>query len=346
MLKIRSCQSRSFAERFESTPGCYEILSGRKTTLLLGIWLPLGAMTACSPYVYEHEVSAFATGVTAVGEAYTGGMGLLADDSRAFAYQAWLETQPSLSATGECRLRVGDQGRPSPGDRPCTLRAQGQEPPQPPPLVTDAESVERVQNILRHLTNYSGALAAITNAEDRQAYDVAAASLSNGISDLAALSGFPAAPAIAGAASGGLLWIIGAGFDQQRHDALETATQAAAQPITTLSKTLEEILDRLRTERSRVVVERLNLLGRGLGPQLSRAEYGARLAIAEQLVAELEALRQTDPIATATGLVRAHDALVAALQDDSRQADAVSAAVTDFLEHAQSLREALANFEP
>jgi hypothetical protein len=56
----------------------------------------------------------------------------------------------------------------------------------------------------------------------------------------------------------------------------------------------------------------------------------------------LETLRANNPGIAATDMVVAHDALAQALMDDSRQAEAVATAVTNFLAQAAAAREAFA----
>ena len=62
-------------------------------------------------------------------------------------------------------------------------------------------------------------------------------------------------------------------------------------------------------------IAQLSVLIHPLGPSLTDAAYRQKLSDAEAAVAVLDGLRQSDPMSTAAGLVTAHKALVAAVND-------------------------------
>src|SRR5215213_2666449 len=77
-----------------------------------------------------------------------------------------------------------------------------------------------------------------------------------------------------------------------------------------------------------------------LGPTTDREIYAERLKRAEIAVAAIDALNRADPRKAATDMVAAHEALVVALRDNTRQVEPVIAAIKAFVAQAKTVREA------
>ena len=92
-----------------------------------------------------------------------------------------------------------------------------------------------------------------------------------------------------------------------------------------------------------VLGRELDVLTQSLGPSLTDAVYRQRLADAEAVVAVLDGLRETDPTATAMGLVKAHEALVEAVKDPDRNFATLVTAVGDFANQTSALQSALSS---
>jgi hypothetical protein len=90
-----------------------------------------------------------------------------------------------------------------------------------------------------------------------------------------------------------------------------------------------------------VLVKEENILTDPLGPSLTDAAYRQRFSDDQAVVAVLDGLRQADPTAAAAGLVKAHEALVAAVTDPSQNYGILVKAVGDFADQAAALRTAL-----
>jgi hypothetical protein len=93
--------------------------------------------------------------------------------------------------------------------------------------------------------------------------------------------------------------------------------------------------------RRAVLYEEANSLVKPLGPTLARADYKLRLAEASATISLLDGLRRNDPAHTAQSLTKAHDALVAAVNDPARNYGNLVKAVGEFADRAAALRNAL-----
>jgi len=212
----------------------------------------------------------------------------------------------------------------------------------PAPLATETQAVAAAP-IVKALSEYAAALAAVTNAEDRQALDAAQAGLKQSVTALAVRA---RAEGTSKAELGAVadLFALGLGtlLDARRYEVLRGGVLDAKEPVSTLGQALGETLDALRAARARELQLAASRLSTGLGPRMDAGAYAARLDALRSRVATLEALRRADPRQAAADMVAAHDALARALADRSRQAKAVADAVKVFVEKAKALGDAFA----
>ena len=303
-------------------------------------WLVLFALAACSPYSFPKETAAISTGVDQVSAGFEAAYAGLASDEAAKAQLDLTEDRARVAIPRSC---VEPQN-----PLPCALYRFG----GPPPAPSDVEKTRgQTMEVLAALKDYAHALAAVTNAADRAAYDAAVAQLSAAVGAIAqsANAVAPGAGVVAPAAVNLIGWLVGTGLDQQRFDSLRAAVNVVGKPgadgvkpIHSIAATLGIGLQTISAARQQVLYEETNVLVSGLGPSLGDAAYRQRLSAAQAQLAMLDGLRRSDPTGTAQALETAHDALVAAVNDPSRSYPGLLKALSDFKAKAEALQTAFA----
>lgn len=315
--------------------------------LLLGLSL---FCAGCSSYGFSKEVASISDGVNKVSDALFAGYDNLAADRAQRVQTTILDTRPRVMTAVSC-----DQVLPPPGGfSPCALFVFG----TPEPSLSDAEKTRAATTkYIKHLKDYANALAAVTNAADRSAYDAAVAQLSGAIGGLAQAAN-PVAPgigAVAPAAVNLLGWLFGTALDQQRYESLRRAVTAVGMPladdtnrdpnspIRVVTRAFGKGLQMLRIARLEVLQNETAALVRGLNTRSYNEEaYRRRLTEAQTTLAVLDALRRSDPVGTTADLADAHDKLVLAVNDPGRNYASLMKAVGDFYEKASALQAAMA----
>jgi hypothetical protein len=231
---------------------------------------------------------------------------------------------------------------------PCTLYRSG----GAPAALSDVEQKrDKTMAFLKVLKDYAQALAAVTNAADRAAYNAAVAQLASAVGTLAKDAGFQGAAAstVAPAAVNLLGWVVGTALDQQRFDSLKAGVTAASTPLANGAIPIDYVataagigLVALSKARQEVLLAEVNDWIARLGPSMTDAAYRQGLSDAQAVVAVYYGLRHADPTAVAAGLVKAHQALVAAVDDASRNYPSLVKAVGDFADQAAALQTGLA----
>ena len=205
-----------------------------------------------------------------------------------------------------------------------------------------------IAGLLKALDNYTAALAAITNAQDRADFDTAASELSAAVAALAQ-SGGPygaAAAPIAKASVNIALWFVGEALDHQRLDALRNSTRAACQPIHVVTDALGLALDdRRRTLLGADYKWLIDMVGRynrdRTNPRASDQTLGTDIDNAQAAAAKLETVRVSNPTATMRALSDAHDALVVAVRNNDGEFGALATSLQMLTTQAQALNAAV-----
>jgi hypothetical protein len=209
---------------------------------------------------------------------------------------------------------------------------------------------DKMMAILAALKDYTHALVAVTNAADSTAYNAAVAQLSSAIGSLTPAAGpqGAAASTVALAAVNLIDWVVGTALDEQRFESLKAGVTAAstplpngAIPINYVATTAGDGLLALSTTRQAVLIAEAQILTNRLGRSLSDAAYRQGLSDAQAVVAVLDGLRRADPTKAAAGLVKAHAALVAAVNNPTSNYPTLVKAVKDFADQAKALDAAL-----
>lgn len=302
-----------------------------------GLLLALG-LGACSPYEYSKEVTGFSTGVDQIKTAVTSGYANLAADRLALLQLELLDTRAPIELTQSCPYLV----RPVAATKaPCLLLRHNQAVPSP----TELEVAEdHVLEFADALAVYAKALAAVTNAADRDAYDAAAKRLAGNVQNLAkAASGVaPGADAIAPAVVNLVAWVVGAALDKDRVDTLARSVHLAKPLVGKVAGVLKTDLKLVAVERIKVLKAYTAALAKPLGPSLSPAAYKERFAQAEAARIKLDAVRHSSPEGAVDDLVKSHDALIDAVDDPKANFAQLISAVSGFEQQATALRDALA----
>ena len=290
----------------------------------------LALVASCSPYVYKSEIDGFATGVKDLATAYNDGRAYVASRDLEDLDAKWAQNRAPLTITA-CEFR--DTGAPV--NVECALHQVAQPVPSPSPL---GSAVRDAAPIVRALSDYSSALAAVTNAADRESLTAAQTKFKTAVQGLASEAAGKAVPAVGPAVD--LLNALTAAFlDQQRYEILRSGVSTAREPVAILGKTLAGTLGGIWMVRANELRDAANAEVRNLG---TGADYPARLKRAREKVTALETLRSKNPAIAATDMVAAHDALAKALTDDSRQVEAVATAVGTFAAQAKAVKDAFA----
>lgn len=297
----------------------------------------LVCVSACSPYGFQQEVTAFGSGVDRLSGGFNAGYTNLAADRVAQTRLALTDARAKVAIAASCGVPVGDL----PQSRlPCALYKAG----GPAPSLMDVQKTRAdTQKVLTVLGDYAHALVAVTNASDRTAFDAAVGRLSGSVAGLAAVAGAaaPGAGALAPAAVNLVGWVFGTALDQERFDTLKRGVNAAAGPVRSIATTLGIGLEAIDDARRMVLYEEARDLVARLGPSLGPAAYQQRLGQAEAMIGVLDGLRQADPAGAAASLAKAHDALVAAVNDPRRNEAALVKAIGTFLDQAAAVQAAL-----
>jgi hypothetical protein len=291
--------------------------------------LVLVAVAGCSPYVYKQEIDDFATGVKDLAATYNDGRTWVSGRDTAQTDDTWTKARARLTISA---CDFPDTG--SPGDVECALHKIGEPVPGPTKLGADVRDGAR---IVKALSDYSSALAAVANAADREALTASQAKFKSAVQGLANEAAGKTVAAV-GPAVDLFNTLTAAALDQQRYAILRSGVGGAKAPVSKLGDVLAVTFRGLWIARAR----ELRDLANGELTLGAKGDYPAHLKKAREKVAALETLRTRNPEVAATNMVAAHDALAAALADDSRQVDAVATAVANFVTQASAARDAFA----
>jgi hypothetical protein len=309
-------------------------------------WVVLIGLAACSPYDFSKEVGAFSTGVDQLSSGFTSGYTALAADRAALVQLDLTTTRAKVVMATSC---LALPSKSSQNEIPCALYRLGDSPPARSKI---EQTRKQTTAFLKTLKDYAQALVAVTNAADRATYNAAVAQLASTVGTIAKDAGpqGAAASTVVPAAVNLIGWLVGTALDQQRLESLKAGVIAVSTPlpdkeytipINYVARVAGAGLFALALAQREVLVKEINILTHPLGPSLTDAGYRQGLSNAQAVVTALDGLRQTDPTAAAEGLIQAHQALVAAVNDPSQSYATLVKAVGDFADQAAALHTAL-----
>lgn len=307
---------------------------------------------ACSPYQYGKEITEFSKDVGQISTALSSGIDGLAADRTAQTRRLWIEDRTRLRLAPSCDVPVGKSER---SRVPCTLiplTGHLDAPTRPGPQSDDFDRENRARLLIAVavLTDYAKALAAVTNADDRAAFDKSVTQLADAVGEVTKF--VPGgAGTIAPIAINLFGWLVGTALDQQRFDALKSAVNRVDtevgtgtdrdKPIHAIQVALTLGLADIMSDRSGVVRQEAKILVWRLGRGMSEDGYRTRLTEVEALVTTLEGFRRNNPDKVGEALQDAHDKLVKAVNDPSRSFPALLKALGEFKDKATALKNAL-----
>ena len=296
------------------------------------------AASACSPYVYSGPIGQFSSATHSLSSSYSATAQNISNEQTLLQRTDWLVSRPRLKGPG-CDVVA-------PKMPPCALEVDtaprrpggGVMPAVPPAPAAPAPSKLKVEDVFKALDNYATALAALTNAADRAAFDAAASKASAAVASLASVAGpaGTAAGTVIKPVGNILFWLVGQKLDYDRLQTLRDTVTAADPSIQLLSAAaLPTFLSGQNDTQQNVLlqllasqIEKVNMLASG--KSTSDADYGVAVDTAQATAAQFVAAHDADPKAAAAGLGQAHAKLLQAVMSNDGQWSALEASLTTF----------------
>jgi hypothetical protein len=314
-------------------------------TKALMLMLGLASLSACSPYVYNQEITTFSNGVNSVVSSYQ--TGEQAVDTLV------LQQQQAGDAASRARLillpgcnQMDPSGTP-PKLPDCDVVTYGTKAPPAPTSVQ--KNLTDAAPAFNALKAYAAALTAVTAAGDDTTLNQATTNLTtaaNGLAGAVAKLVPAAAPASSLVSPIGSLISQGITIylDQRRYNVLRNTVPALDPDVQALGQTVQAALLDIRAQQLlqlgtglRSNAEPLEITSVG---KLSESNYQTRLAGLEAKISAFNQARAADPTATVTAMVNAHHQLALALQANTGQGAAVLNSMQNFAALAEKLNAA------
>ena len=338
----------------------------RRPTLSAVIMLMSAVLVSCSPYVFSDDVQTLSKGVASIETSYRDTSKAVVAEEHLYNRIMWSRDRTALKAGPGCSINAsGSAGCDLvPADTPPAPIVDGPKPlpppqkdvceatanPAAPPKPVDAKTLTPLERaaVLKVIDDYAAGLAALTQAEDRTAFDSASAKVAAAVGDLVQTAGGAegaAAGPLAKASTNLVLWVVGEELDYRRYKELQLATRTACEPIHTLADALGVILEEqhnayLSAARS-VLILKIQAVNRLRGQRgVTDQAYGVAIDEAYAAADAFQTVRLIDPWATAQALRKAHDDLVVAVRNDTGELPAVVASIQAFAQRANDLTAA------
>ncbi len=332
-----------------------------QTASAMGIRLAAGlvilGLGACSPYAFSGGAQALSTKMAAIDTASKDTTQKIAAENRQAIDLGWVRDRPQLARGPGCQAGA-------PASLPCDLIVFGTPDTSPAPSATVKKPAALAkdvceplpaaaeppkpsaaltrQDIPKRLDDYFAALAAITNAKDRSDFDTASAQIGTAVGGLAETAGTPGVGTLAKASTNAAFWLVGEGLDNQRLEELRRATRVACQPIHVLADALKAVLEEQQERRmaglTKLLILQVQTANRlRTTPATQDDAYATAVEDARTTADAYQAVRATDPAATAQAVSDAHDALVVAVRDNDGQFGPVVATLTALADQVATL---------
>lgn len=296
--------------------------------------LPLAAailVAGCSPYLYTAEVERFAGATQKFTDTISAAQAEIVTEPGEHAF--WAAYADPMSRVRFSPVACRDlTGR-------CHLLVNG----EAFEITDDALDLVRTLEAMKALGGYAAGLRAVTDAEDREAFDAAASKLSAAAATFAAVANPAAGPAVEAGVRAGTT-VLGFFLDQARLAQLKASVEAVDTRMATVKPPFARGLTLLRDRRLaalryRMATVQTPLDGQAPLPDERRERLYRQL---ESDAAAIAALQRSDPGATATAMVEAHAALAKALRENRIDPIAVIEAADTFAGAADAFRSAFA----
>jgi hypothetical protein len=235
------------------------------------------------------------------------------------------------------------------GDDACDeIGAPELQQPVTPKQAAENLTPSQRDDLLKDLSSYLDALAALTRAEDRAAFDAAAVKVAAAVGALTSTAGAAAGGIgsgvgpMAAASTNVVLWLVGTALDERRYSALREGTWRGCRPVRVLSRALEFVLDELRGNRlgvlSSTIAWRVHALNFGRSIRtLSDQAYGAAVDDVFATMDSYELVRKIDPAGLTTAIADSHDELALAVYRGNGQSAEFAIALDAFSRNVSEL---------
>jgi len=308
--------------------------------------LGMAALCACSPYVYNQEITGFGTGVDAVVASYQTGRQAVDTIVAAQRQADYAGGRKRLLLLPGCDQTDPDGTPPRLAD--CDVVAFSA-PSAPPPAPVQQNLVDAA-SAFNALKAYAAALTAVTDAADETALNLATQSLTTAASGMAgavakrrpdaAKASARVAPASGLLGLGVTLWL-----DQRRLAALRDTVPMVDPSVQMVGQTVQAALAAIRAQQ---LLQLGSEVRRDAEPfevsavgRLGLGDYQSRLAVLWDRIAAFNQARAADPAAVVTGMMNAHHQLALALQGNAGPATTVQTGVQAFVAAAEKLTAAM-----
>ena len=318
-------------------------MAAGKFLVLFGVAM----LCACSPYVYNQEITGFSSGVDAVVSSYQTGQQAVDAIILQKQQEAVIAARTRLILLPGCDQRDPTGTPPELPD--CAVVPFGTTTAPPPTTVQ--KNLTDAAPAFNALKAYAAALAAVTTAADDTALNQATQSLTTATSGLAtavaklAPAASPAKSLVSpvGSVIGQAITIF---LDQRRYAALRNTVPTVDPAVQTLGMTVEAALLDIRAQQLAQLERDLHSDAEPIEiaasvSKLSPGDYQSKLATLQSKVTAFNQARAADPTATITAMVNAHHQLALALQNDTGQGTPVLTAVESFATAAAQLETAV-----
>lgn len=310
----------------------------------------LVGISACSPYVYNQEITSFSNGINSTVSSYQTGQQTVASLVLQDQQADYVKARARLTLESGCL----DSNALPPNLPECAVVPfSGGIPPLTEQTKTDLASqvqVVRAAQTFSALKMYATALTAVTNATDDATLKQASQSLQSAVGTLLA-SVTKVAPeaklssAVASPASNLITLGITAYLDRQRYAVLRDTVPRMDGPVAATGITMRDALLAIRQMQLARMVDDLTAaiepFETGPASKLSESEYKSQLAALLTKVAAFNQAPASDPSATVSAMIEAHKQLATALLNNAGQTQTVLTAALNFATAAGQLKTAV-----
>ena len=318
---------------------------------LVALAVCLICLSACSPYIYNQEITSFSSGINSTVSSYQAGQKLVA--------ALVLQDQEADYVKARARLTL-ENGCLDPTASPTALPGCSVTPlPGAPSPLTERTTKElaaqaqvaKAAQTFDSLKTYAAALLAVINATDDTSLKQASQNLgtSVGTFSTAVAKVVPEAVLLDTMVSSATNLIdmgVTTYLEEQKFMTLQATVPDMDAPVTAAGKVMEDALLSIRQVQLAHMAEGLKTAKEpfetGDAGTLNEAEYKTRLAALLSQVTAFNQARASNPATTISAMLKAHKQLVTALLNHTGKSEAVMTAARNFATAAEQLRTSFA----
>lgn len=310
----------------------------------------LASLVACSPYVYNQEITNFSNGVNSIESSYQTGQQAIATLVLQDQQSDYVNNKAKLTLANGC---LDSNALPPTLPECAIVPFSSSKVPLADQTQSDIASyaqLTRAGQTFDALKAYTAALTAVSNATDDATLDQASQSLQTAIGNFATEAS-KVAPKDASLNTAATIVkipvnsIIITALDAKRYAALKATVPTVDPFIAASSKTLTDALLSIRQVQLAHMVDDMTDAAEpfesGDAGKLTQSGYQNQLAALQSKVAAFNQARLSNPSATISSMIEAHKQLATALQNNTGQSQAIATAVLNFATAAGQLKTAV-----